>query len=177
MHWPLLVMLQFLPLLPKDAWVRWDLLSKTLGLPHIKSPFLPFTPTHNWLLLAHLHTCGQRFLFSLYMSVFNIYHLHSSFASCLQKSKRFCLQIWCLVIWWSYPAMGPSWHVMLYWSAAPASSMKACSQVRTKTELLRYLTTGTAKCFSCKHSILNITLPSIQVRAFLWQRPMSLTQC
>lgn len=165
-------MLQFLPLLPRDAWVRWDLLSKTLGLPHIKSPFLPFTPTHTQLAAvgSFTHLCPHSpflsfILFSLYMSVFNIYHLHSSFASCLQKSKRFCLQIWCLVIWWSYPAMGPSWHVTLYWSAAPASSMKACSQVRTKTELLRYLTTGTAKCFSCKHPFLISLYP-----LFRWER-------
>ncbi|MEQ2231153.1 hypothetical protein ILYODFUR_036593 [Ilyodon furcidens] len=43
--------------------------------------------------------------------------------------RRYYQLIWYQVMWWLFQAMGPSCRVTRCWSAAPASSMKACSQV------------------------------------------------
>lgn len=65
----------------------------------------------------------------------------------LQMLKRYCQLIWYLVMWWSFQAMGPSCHATQCWSAAPASSMKACSQVRLENPSVNWWLTLQCFCF------------------------------
>lgn len=66
---------------------------------------------------------------TLFALQLNVFFSNSCFS--WQRLKRHCLLIWYLVMWWSFQATGPSCHVTQCWSAAPASSMKACSQVNS----------------------------------------------